>query len=101
MKTSLILKRNKQIYSFVTLHDNFKMFYKCIFLCFFWVYFTTSSFVALATAICFVRGLSIHLSFTSFYSREEEEAKVLGVTGDEDIADTKNKQTNIFICNFT
>ena len=27
MKTSLILKTNKQIYSFVTLHDNFNFFF--------------------------------------------------------------------------
>ena len=57
--------------------------------------------VALATVICFIRGLSVYLAFTSFYLREEKEAKVLGVTRDEDIADAKNKQTNIFICNFT
>ena len=31
MKISLILKANKEIYSFVTLHDNFKMFYNCNF----------------------------------------------------------------------
>ena len=49
----------------------------------------------MATAICFLRGLSIYLSFTSFCLREEEEAKVLGVTGDENITDAKkNKQTN-------
>ena len=101
MKTSLMLKTNKQIYSFVTLHDNFKMFYKFIFLCFYWVYFTRSSLVTLATPICFIRGLSIYLSVTNFYLREEKEAKVVGVTGDEDIADTKSKQRNIFICNFT
>ena len=28
MKASLIIKADKQIYSFLTIHDNFKMFYK-------------------------------------------------------------------------
>ena len=54
--------------------------------------------VELATANCFIRGLSIYLPFTSFYLREKKKAKILEDTGDEGI---DNKQTKIFICNFT
>ena len=36
----------------------------------------------------------MYLSYARFYFHEEEEAKVLGVTDDEDIADVKKKTTH-------
>ena len=59
--------------------------------------FYNKQFSCIGKPICFITDLSIYLPFTSFYLREEKEAKVLGVTGDEDIADTENKQTNKYI----